>query len=55
MTSKRYKQLPKKTKELKAELITSIDDLADSEFLKVEVSFLQSPFNQDFYLIYKDE
>jgi rod shape-determining protein MreC len=35
--------------------ITSIDDLADSEFLKVEVSFLQSPFNQDFYLIYKNE
>ena len=35
--------------------ITSIDDLADSEFLKVEVSFMQSPFNQDFYLIYKNE
>ena len=35
--------------------IISIDDLADSEFLKVEVSFLQSPFNQDFYLIYKNE
>jgi len=35
--------------------ITSIDDLTDSEFLKVEVSFLQSPFNQDFYLIYKNE
>ena len=35
--------------------ITSIEDLADSEFLKVEVSFLQSPFNQDFYLIYKNE
>ena len=35
--------------------ITSIDDLADSEFLKVEVSFIQSPFNQDFYLIYKNE
>jgi len=35
--------------------ITSIDDLADSKFLKVEVSFLQSPFNQDFYLIYKNE
>ncbi len=35
--------------------ITSIEDLADSEFLKVEVSFMQSPFNQDFYLIYKNE
>ena len=35
--------------------ITSIDDLADSEFLKVEVSFMQSPFNQDFYLIYNNE
>ena len=35
--------------------ITTIDDLADSEFLKVEVSFVQSPFNQDFYLIYKNE
>ena len=35
--------------------ITSIDDLSDSEFLKIEVSFLQSPFNQDFYLIYKNE
>ena len=35
--------------------ITSIDDLADSEFLKIEVSFMQSPFNQDFYLIYKNE
>ncbi|MBJ13482.1 MAG: hypothetical protein CMG62_10475 [Candidatus Marinimicrobia bacterium] len=32
-----------------------IDDLADSKFLKVEVSFTQSPFNQDFYLIYKNE
>jgi len=35
--------------------ITSIDDPADSEFLKIEVSFMQSPFNQDFYLIYKNE
>ena len=35
--------------------ITSIEDLIDSEFLKVEVSFMQSPFNQDFYLIYKNE
>ena len=35
--------------------IISIDDLSDSEFLKVEVSFMQSPFNQDFYLIYKNE
>jgi len=35
--------------------ITSIDDLDDSEFLKVEVSFMQSPFNQDFYLIYKND
>ena len=35
--------------------ITSIDDLTDSEFLEVEVSFMQSPFNQDFYLIYKNE
>ena len=35
--------------------ITSIDDLADSEFLKVEVSFMQSPLNQDFYLIYNNE
>jgi len=35
--------------------ITTIEDLADSEFLKVEVSFVQSPFNQDFYLIYKNE
>tara|TARA_B100001996_G_C18532799_1_gene543758 strand:- start:163 stop:906 length:744 start_codon:yes stop_codon:yes gene_type:complete len=35
--------------------ITSIDDLADSEFLKVEVSFMQSPFNQDFYLIYENK
>ena len=35
--------------------ITTIEDLADSEFLKVEVSFLQSPFNQDYYLIYKNE
>ena len=35
--------------------VTTIDDLADSEFLKVEVSFMQSPFNQDFYLIYKNE
>ncbi len=35
--------------------IISIDDLTDSEFLKVEVSFMQSPFNQDFYLIYKNE
>ena len=35
--------------------ITSIDDLTDSEFLKVEVSFMQSPFNQDFYLIYMNE
>ena len=35
--------------------IASIDDLADSEFLKEEVSLMQSPFNQDFYLIYKNE
>tara|TARA_B100001175_G_scaffold177554_1_gene150846 strand:- start:4916 stop:5770 length:855 start_codon:yes stop_codon:yes gene_type:complete len=35
--------------------VTTIDDLADSEFLKVEVSFIQSPFNQDFYLVYKNE
>ena len=35
--------------------ITSIEDLADSEFLNVEVSFVQSPFNQDFYLVYTDE
>jgi len=35
--------------------ITSIDDFTDSEFLTVEVSFMQSPFNQDFYLIYKNE
>ena len=35
--------------------ITSIEDPADSKFLKVEVSFMQSPFNQDFYLIYKNE
>tara|TARA_Y100000590_G_scaffold98703_1_gene112313 strand:+ start:398 stop:1252 length:855 start_codon:yes stop_codon:yes gene_type:complete len=35
--------------------ITSIDDLSESEFLKIEVSFVQSPFNQDFYLIYKNE
>ena len=35
--------------------ITSINDLADSEFLKVEVSLMQSPFNQEFYLIYKNE
>ena len=35
--------------------ITSIDDLADNEFLEVEVSFMQSPINQDFYLIYKNE
>ena len=35
--------------------ITSIDDLTDSEFLKVEVSFIQSPLNQEFYLIYKNE
>jgi len=35
--------------------ITSIDDFADNEFLQVEVTFMQSPFNQDFYLIYKNE
>ncbi len=35
--------------------ITSIDDHADSEFLEVKISFMQSPFNQDFYLIYKNE
>ena len=35
--------------------ITSVDDLADSKFLEVEVSLMQSPFNQDFYLIYKNE
>jgi Cell shape-determining protein len=35
--------------------ITSIDDLEDNQFLQIEVSFMQSPFNQDFYLIYKDE
>jgi len=35
--------------------ITSIDDLEDSKFLKVEVSFLQSPLNQDYFLIYKNE
>ncbi len=35
--------------------ITSIDDPSESEFLKIEVSFVQSPFNQDFYLIYKNE
>tara|TARA_Y100001970_G_scaffold153133_1_gene187565 strand:+ start:2162 stop:3016 length:855 start_codon:yes stop_codon:yes gene_type:complete len=35
--------------------ITSIDDFTDSSFLKVGVSFMQSPFNQDFYLIYKNE
>tara|TARA_B100000700_G_scaffold220563_1_gene242783 strand:- start:298 stop:981 length:684 start_codon:yes stop_codon:yes gene_type:complete len=35
--------------------ITSIDDLADNEFLQVEVSFMQSPINQDIYLIYKNE
>ena len=35
--------------------ITAIDDFADSEFLKVEVSFMLSPFNQDFYLVYKNE
>ena len=35
--------------------IISIDDHADSKFLQVEVSFMQSPFNQDFYLIYKNE
>ena len=35
--------------------IASVDDLADSKFLEVEVSLMQSPFNQDFYLIYKNE
>ena len=35
--------------------ITNINDLADSDFLEVEVSFMQSPCNQDFYLIYKNE
>ena len=35
--------------------ITSIDDIADNQFLQIEVSFMQSPFNQDFYLIYKNE
>ena len=35
--------------------ITSIDDLADNEFLQIEVSFMQSPINQDIYLIYKNE
>jgi len=35
--------------------ITSIDDFTDSAFLEVRVSFMQSPFNQDFYLIYKNE
>ena len=35
--------------------ITSIVDLTDREFLKIEVSFMQSPFNQDFYLIYENE
>ena len=35
--------------------ITSIDDFTDSAFLKVGVSFMQSPFNQDFYLIYENE
>ena len=35
--------------------IVAIDDLVDEEFLEVQVSFMQSPFNQDFYLIYKNE
>ena len=35
--------------------IVSINDLTDSDYLEIEVSFIQSPFNQDFYLIYKNE
>ena len=35
--------------------IVTINDLTDSEYLEIEVSFIQSPLNQDFYLIYKNE
>ncbi len=35
--------------------IVSIKDLSDSEFLEVEISFLQSPLNQDFYFVYENE
>lgn len=35
--------------------IVAVNDLTDSEYLEIEVSFIQSPLNQDFYLIYKNE
>ena len=35
--------------------IVTINDLTDSDYLEIEVSFIQSPLNQDFYLIYKNE
>ena len=35
--------------------IVTINDPTDSEYLEIEVSFIQSPLNQDFYLIYKNE
>jgi cell shape-determining protein MreC len=35
--------------------ISNIEDPSDSEFLKVEISFFQTPINQDFFLIYSHE
>jgi len=35
--------------------IISIEDPADSEFLRIEIDFSQTPINQDFFLIYKHE
>ena len=35
--------------------ISNIEDPSDSEFLKVEITFFQTPINQDFFLIYIHE
>ena len=40
---------------LKVGEIVSISDSADSEFLKIEVSFSSNPVNSDYFLIQKDE
>ena len=34
--------------------ITSITDPVDSEFLKIEISFVSSPINRDYFLIYAE-
>ena len=35
--------------------VVSVNDPVDSEFLEVEILFYSDPFNQDYFLIYKNE